>query len=298
MASSINASTSAGLVSTADTSGVLQLQTAGTTAVTVDTAQNVGIGTTPAAMFSSARALQLGAGTILEGRSASSTVSTLSSNQYINTSSARTYITSDYASYYTQINGQHQFQTAPSGTAGTTATFTQVLALNKDQTVALQGASLQNGCGITFPATQVSSSNANTLDDYEEGTWTPTLSATGAFTSLTYSSQQGNYVKIGSFVYATFFVQINAVSGGSGTMLLGGAPFATASSGPNPGGYVSLVTGWTTNNPSTFDASGSSTTDYNIFYRSTSNGVTSSLTSSAAAASAYIRGTLYFYTNT
>jgi len=45
MASTINASTSAGLVSTADTSGVLQLQTAGTTAVTVDASQNVGIGT-------------------------------------------------------------------------------------------------------------------------------------------------------------------------------------------------------------------------------------------------------------
>jgi hypothetical protein len=46
MASTINASTSAGLVSTADTSGVLQLQTAGTAAVTVDASQNVGIGTT------------------------------------------------------------------------------------------------------------------------------------------------------------------------------------------------------------------------------------------------------------
>jgi hypothetical protein len=45
MASTINASTSSGLVSTADTSGVLQLQTAGTTAVTVDASQNVGIGT-------------------------------------------------------------------------------------------------------------------------------------------------------------------------------------------------------------------------------------------------------------
>jgi hypothetical protein len=46
MAVTINASTSAGLVQTADTSGVLQLQTAGTTAVTVDASQNVGIGTT------------------------------------------------------------------------------------------------------------------------------------------------------------------------------------------------------------------------------------------------------------
>jgi hypothetical protein len=46
MASVINASTSAGLVQTADTSGVLQFQTnSGTTAVTIDTSQNVGIGT-------------------------------------------------------------------------------------------------------------------------------------------------------------------------------------------------------------------------------------------------------------
>jgi hypothetical protein len=45
MAVTINASTSAGLVQTADTSGVLQLQTANTNAVTVDASQNVGIGT-------------------------------------------------------------------------------------------------------------------------------------------------------------------------------------------------------------------------------------------------------------
>jgi hypothetical protein len=45
LASIINASTSAGLISTADTSGILQLQTANTTALTVDASQNVGIGT-------------------------------------------------------------------------------------------------------------------------------------------------------------------------------------------------------------------------------------------------------------
>jgi hypothetical protein len=46
MVASINASTSAGVVTTADTSGILQLQTASTAAVTVDASQNVGIGTT------------------------------------------------------------------------------------------------------------------------------------------------------------------------------------------------------------------------------------------------------------
>jgi uncharacterized protein (AIM24 family) len=47
MASSIDASTSGagGIISTADNTGILQLKTAGTTAVTVDASQNVGIGT-------------------------------------------------------------------------------------------------------------------------------------------------------------------------------------------------------------------------------------------------------------
>jgi len=46
MASTLNASTSSGLISSGDTSGILQLQTANTTALTVDGSQNVGIGTT------------------------------------------------------------------------------------------------------------------------------------------------------------------------------------------------------------------------------------------------------------
>ena len=48
MASSINASTSGagGIITTADNTGILNIQTAGTTAVTVDASQNVGIGTT------------------------------------------------------------------------------------------------------------------------------------------------------------------------------------------------------------------------------------------------------------
>jgi len=45
MAVTLNANTSTGFIATSDTSGVLQLQTGGTTAVTVDASQNVGIGT-------------------------------------------------------------------------------------------------------------------------------------------------------------------------------------------------------------------------------------------------------------
>lgn len=47
--------------------------------------------------------------------------------------------------------------------------------------------------GITFPATQVASANANTLDDYEEGTWSPTLNGS-------ISLGTGRYIKIGQLV--------------------------------------------------------------------------------------------------
>jgi hypothetical protein len=54
------------------------------------------------------------------------------------------------------------------------------------------------GTGIAFPATQSASSDANTLDDYEEGTWTP-ADASGA--GLTFTSVTARYTKIGNVVY-------------------------------------------------------------------------------------------------
>jgi hypothetical protein len=49
MAVTLNANSSTGFIATSDTSGILQLQTGGTTAVTVDASQNVGIALTPTA---------------------------------------------------------------------------------------------------------------------------------------------------------------------------------------------------------------------------------------------------------
>jgi hypothetical protein len=60
------------------------------------------------------------------------------------------------------------------------------------------GGDIQVSSGITFPATQVAKSNANTLDDYEEGTFTPTVSG------VTLSSATGTYTKIGRQVFVSF----------------------------------------------------------------------------------------------
>jgi hypothetical protein len=93
--------------------------------------------------------------------------------------------------------------------------------------VGLYGASTSaTGVGITFPATQNASSDANTLDDYEEGTWTPTIVPTGTAGTYTTSSVSAFYRKIGSQVTVWCDVQFSVASGGSGSLTVGGLPFA------------------------------------------------------------------------
>ncbi len=58
-----------------------------------------------------------------------------------------------------------------------------------------------SGGQIPFPATQITSTDPNTLDDYEEGTWEPTLTfATPGDLAVVYSSRLGRYTKIGRLV--------------------------------------------------------------------------------------------------
>jgi hypothetical protein len=89
-----------------------------------------------------------------------------------------------------------------------------------------------SGSGITFPGTQSASTDANTLDDYEEGTWTPVITASSAPT-VVYATQEGFYTKIGRNVVLSARISTTSVSGGSGSVSLSGIPFTAASSG-NP----------------------------------------------------------------
>lgn len=79
------------------------------------------------------------------------------------------------------------------------------------------------GRGVKFPAVQVPSADPNTLDDYEEGTWTPVISAgTGTITT---SSATGIYTKIGRTVFVEISITITT-NGTGGNFIQATLPFA------------------------------------------------------------------------
>lgn len=81
---------------------------------------------------------------------------------------------------------------------------------------------------ILFPATANSSSNANTLDDYERGTWTPRMSFNASESGVTYGGQVGAYVKIGRLVHIEGNVGLSSNGSGVGEARVLGLPFTAA----------------------------------------------------------------------
>jgi hypothetical protein len=164
MASTISAgtTTTTALVYTADTSGVLQLQTNGTTtAVTIDTSQNIGFGVTPSSWSygSGGKALEFPDAGAIWTYSSSSGIN-FSQNVYYN--GAYYYKNTGAATLYGQGSGSHIWYNAVSGTGGTTFSPTQAMTLdnsgnllintttaNGKATVAVNdSSSIQNGVTI------------------------------------------------------------------------------------------------------------------------------------------------------
>lgn len=82
--------------------------------------------------------------------------------------------------------------------------------------------------------------NANKLDDYEEGTFTPYWSGTGAAGSYTYTTQYGRYVKVGSLVHVQIRLQLSAITTHStGLVVVDGLPFTFGQSGVGGGTIIS-----------------------------------------------------------
>ena len=129
------------------------------------------------------------------------------------------------------------------------------------------------GKGVNFTAnTPAAGMTSQLLNWYEEGTWTPALSASGA--TFGYDAQLGRYTRTGNVVVVQGRIALNNASGGSGAVTLTGLPFTSAAtmSGYAVGqqGIIGRAASFAGDFPSTLEVNSSSTTA-NIYYRAASN---------------------------
>lgn len=177
--------------------GTLALQSNGTTtAVTIDASQNVGVGTTSPATFSAYTKLSVLNGVALAGDATNGGV-------VVGANTSGTELT------YLSMGRNYNLANAGEIALATTTSKALILGTNGTERMRINagapilslsgGSTSATGTGIAFPATQSASSDANVLDDYEEGTWTPAL------TNLTINSgtptYSGTYTKIGRLVF-------------------------------------------------------------------------------------------------
>ena len=120
----------------------------------------------------------------------------------------------------------------------TTSSYTERMQITDSGHVKITSGNLEfaNGSGIDFSAVPDGSrsvgTDGNKLDDYEEGTWSPSILTgidNGSGGSPTYQIQNGSYIKIGRLVQVSYFIQLNTtvgtVFGTAARLHIGGLPF-------------------------------------------------------------------------
>jgi hypothetical protein len=212
----------------------ITMYTGGSERLRIDTSGNVGIGTSSPSTFSSlARNLVVNAATsagiTISESTGAGTASLLfaATSGFPNTAS----ITRDYVSNSLQF-GFNATERMRFPAAGGVLTVTCVSVGNATPAA--------SGAGITFPATQSASSDANTLDDYEEGGWTPTVFL-GA-TQQTVLTATANYTKIGNVVFIAGRAE-SVTKSGTGNLEIRNLPFSITNAG-NLNKYCQVTMRW------------------------------------------------------
>ena len=120
------------------------------------------------------------------------------------------------------------------------------LSIDTNGQVVVQSGDLRFGsAGSGIVLGNTSNADANTLDDYEEGTFTPTLGATSSDPTVSsYSGQTGRYTKIGNVVNLFLFLDIgagNITAAGSGDGVIRGLPFTIDSTDSNDQNGAAMI---------------------------------------------------------
>ena len=148
--------------------------TAAAQRVVLDTSGNLGLGVTPSA-WSPQKAMQIASYTALADNPQGGGGFGLSSNAYEYSSGAYKYLQSYYAALYRTYAGQHQWFTAPSGTAGNTISFTQAMTLD---------ASGNLGVGITSPNSRLDVVGGTGIRVNEDGASTKVIQVRSNFAGV------------------------------------------------------------------------------------------------------------------
>jgi hypothetical protein len=156
----------------------------------------------------------------------------------------------------TRSTGAVEFNTNPDNSSFSTQSY---FAFTQDGVESMRINSSGNvGVGATNPAVELDvngeirastgilfgtdTAAANTLDDYEQGTWTPAYIGATSNPTVTYTTQEGSYTKTGDMVTVRAQLIVNTTSGGSGNLRIGGLPFTAVE--PH-GGSLGFFNNWT-----------------------------------------------------
>ena len=264
---SVNGTASAPSVTGTDTdtgivygTNTLSLATGGTSGLTQDSSQNVGINTTTPRYNTSGATAGVTTLTVYNAANGGGGVELATASTTATASAGRLCFVatgnSDGSRAISWIDSLIQGSTSGNqgglmrfATKADNAAAAVVMILNTGGSVALKGAvSTADGTGITFPATQSASTDANTLDDYEEGTWTPVLSSAGGTpTGTVYSQRNAAYTKVGRVVTVVGGIQLSTKgTGGSGEVYITGLPFANSATGGFGEGAAAVTIGYLT----------------------------------------------------
>jgi len=175
----------------------------------IDSSGTVGIGCTPSAWPSSdasQTALQVDTGVLWSYHDVQFDVGR---NYYYDGTNYR-YITAQEAERLVFYGGDHIFHSAAAGSADGVLTWSEKMRI------------LSTG-GITFNG---DTATANALDDYEEGTFTPTLTDANGVAVVSPAFTTGNYVKIGNTVTVTYYSGALSISNsGNSSAYITNMPF-------------------------------------------------------------------------
>ena len=234
--------------------------------------------------------LEVGNGTVSGGLKVSGQSSSVTSDGFTVDWESSTDSTRLFSEPQSGGSSQFKIYTTNSGTRSLAATF------NSSGNLAFP-----SGQGVDFSAdTNNGEMTSELLDDYEEGTWTPTIRENGTGTAWnTISNQVGTYTKVGQLVTVTFYFDYSARASNVTTSFYGfiaGLPFTNTSASTNGGAGTLLIA-----------QSGGSATPYHI-YLNTSQGNTLSvygnqdsttpgplMTSEWPNVAARVRGQYFYY---